>query len=313
MTKIIFMGTPDFAVTILAGLLKEHYEISAVVTQPDRQVGRKKKLEFSPVKQYALQHDLLVVQPQKLSNSAELEQLIALKPDLIITAAFGQFLPNKLLQAANIAAINVHGSLLPHNRGGAPIQRAIINGDQMTGITIMYMVSKMDAGDIISQEQLPITNQDTAGSLFAKLAIIGRDLLLKTLPQVINHTNSRVAQDESQVTITPNLKPAEEQIDLNHSAVAIDRQVRGLNPDPVAYLLVHGQRVKVYQTALSDQTTTAVPGTIVVRNKHQLGLAAGNNSIIYLEQVQPAGKKLMTINSYLNGQGKDLQVGDAIN
>ncbi|UQS81619.1 methionyl-tRNA formyltransferase [Bombilactobacillus folatiphilus] len=313
MTKIIFMGTPAFSVTVLEGLLQAQYEIVAVVTQPDRQVGRKKRLEMSPVKKFALAHDLLVLQPEKLSGSPELTTLIDLHPDLIVTAAFGQFVPTKLLKAAQIAAINVHGSLLPHNRGGAPIQRSIMNGDQQTGITIMYMVAQMDAGDIISQQSIEIDQHDTSGSLFAKLAIVGRDLLLQTIPQIVAGTNKRFPQDESQVTVTPNLKPDEEQIDIQQAAAYIDRQVRGLNPDPVAYLMVKKQRVKVYQISVGEQTTTAKPGTIVERTKHQLGIAAGDNSIIYLERLQPAGKNVMMISDYLNGNGKDLQVGDQIN
>ncbi|MBA1394341.1 methionyl-tRNA formyltransferase, partial [Lactobacillus sp. XV13L] len=200
MTKVIFMGTPAFSVPILEGLLQQNYEIVAVVTQPDRAVGRKQKISFSPVKQYALQHDLSIYQPEKLGHSAELEQLISLQADLIITAAFGQFLPTKLLASAKIAAINVHGSLLPRNRGGAPVQRAIMNGDQTTGITIMYMAKKMDAGDIISQQEVAISATDTAGSLFDKLSQVGRDLLLKTLPDIIAGTNQRITQDESLVT-----------------------------------------------------------------------------------------------------------------
>ena len=169
MTKVIFMGTPQFSVPILAGLVQAGYEIAAVVTQPDRVVGRKQKLLYSPVKEYALQQNLTIYQPEKLTNSSELKTLIELKVDLLITAAFGQFLPTKLLQSAQIAALNVHGSLLPRNRGGAPIQRAIMNGDSITGITIMYMVAQMDAGDIISQQSVPIADTDTAGSLFDNL------------------------------------------------------------------------------------------------------------------------------------------------
>lgn len=312
MTKVIFMGTPQFSVPILAGLVQSGYDIVAVVTQPDRVVGRKHKLLYSPVKEYALQQNLTIYQPEKLICSSELETLIDLRADLVITAAFGQFLPTKLLQSAQIAALNVHGSLLPRNRGGAPIQRAIMNGDQTTGITIMYMVAKMDAGDIISQQSIPIGNTDTAGSLFIKLSYLGRDLLLKTLPQVIAGTNQRQVQDENLVTITPNINPEEEQIIITHSALKINRQVRGLNPEPGAYLWLNGIRTKVFQTTVPCEITFLDPGQIVHKSKKQLAIAAGEHSVLYLEQVQPAGKAIMPIADFLNGKGKDFYVGQQI-
>ena len=312
MTKVIFMGTPQFSVPILAGLVQAGYEIAAVVTQPDRVVGRKQRLLYSPVKEYALQQNLTIYQPEKLTHSSELETLIGLKADLLITAAFGQFLPTKLLQSAQIAALNVHGSLLPRNRGGAPIQRAIMNGDSITGITIMYMVAQMDAGDIISQQSVPIADTDTAGSLFDKLSYVGRDLLLQTLPQVIAGTNQRQVQDESLVTITPNIAPEEEQINISQPALKINRQVRGLNPDPGAYLWLNGVRTKVFQTTVADETTDLNPGKIVHKSKKQLAIAAGEHSVLYLEQIQPAGKSLMSIAAFLNGIGKDFYIGQQI-
>ena len=312
MTKVIFMGTPQFSVPILAGLVQAGYEIAAVVTQPDRVVGRKQKLLYSPVKEYALQQNLTIYQPEKLTRSSELETLIGLKADLLITAAYGQFLPTKLLQSAQIAALNVHGSLLPRNRGGAPIQRAIMNGDPVTGITIMYMVAQMDAGDIISQQSVPIADTDTAGSLFDKLSYVGRDLLLQTLPQVIAGTNQRQVQDESLVTITPNIAPEEEQINISQPALKINRQVRGLNPDPGAYLWLNGVRTKVFQTTVADETTDLNPGQIVHKSKKQLAIAAGEHSVLYLEQIQPAGKSLMSIAAFLNGKGKDFYIGQQI-
>ncbi|NVY96963.1 methionyl-tRNA formyltransferase [Lactobacillus sp. DCY120] len=312
MTKVIFMGTPPFAVNILAGLLAQNYEIMAVVTQPDKAVGRKHKLQASPVKVYAEEHGLKVYQPAKLSGSPELQGLIKLQPDLIITAAFGQFLPTSLLKAARLAALNVHGSLLPRNRGGAPIQRAIMNGDQETGVTIMYMAAQMDAGDIISQVATPISATDTAGDLFARLSDLGRDLLLETLPQVLAGTNSRQEQVADLVTITPNLSPEEEVIQVQNSALQINRQVRGLNPEPGAYFSLLGSRVKVFATKVGDQTTTKEPGQVVVRTKNELAIAVGQQTVLYLEQLQPAGKKIMPVQAFLNGQGREIQVGDQI-
>ena len=314
MTKIVFMGTPQYAVNILAGLLTDTaaYEILAVVTQPDRRVGRRQRLQENPVKSFATAHHLPVMQPERLAQSVELQQIIELQTDLIITAAYGQFLPPELLAAPRLAAVNVHGSLLPKNRGGAPIQRAIMNGDTQTGITLMYMAAQMDAGDIISQQAVPIEATDTAGSLFEKLSLVGRDLLLTTLPQIIAGTNERIPQDDSQATFTPNIKPTEELININQPATQINRQVRGLNPDPVAYLWLDGLRTKIYQATVVDQATTLAPGHVVARTKKHLWIAAGEQTVLSLDEIQPAGKSRMSIAAFLNGKGKDIQIGDQI-
>ena len=195
MTSVIFLGTPEFAVPIIEGLIAQHYDILAVMTQPDRKVGRKQRLAASPVKQAAQKHDIPVLQPEKLSGSPELAQAIAMAPDLIVTAAYGQFLPTKFLEAAKIIAVNVHGSLLPKYRGGAPIQYSIMNGDSETGVTIIEMVKKMDAGDMFAQAKLPLTRADDTGTVFAKLSLLGRDLLLETLPRIIAGTATRTPQD----------------------------------------------------------------------------------------------------------------------
>ena len=198
MTKIVFMGTPDFSVPILRMIHEEGYEILAVVTQPDRPVGRKRVLTPPPVKEEALRLGLTVIQPEKLRGSQELQEIIDLNADLIVTAAFGQILPKELLDAPNLGCINVHASLLPKYRGGAPIHQAIIDGEEKTGVTIMYMAEKLDAGDIISQREVPIEEDDHTGSMFEKLSIVGRDLLKETLPSIIDGTNERTPQDESQ-------------------------------------------------------------------------------------------------------------------
>ena len=181
MTSIVFMGTPKFSAPILEGLIREGYDVKAVVTQPDRYVGRKHVLTASPVKETAARHGIEVLQPEKLSGSAEMDRIIELKPDLIVTAAFGQFLPNKLIEAAKVAAINVHGSLLPKYRGGAPVQYAIMNGDSETGVTIIYMVRKMDAGAMLAQAKMPIEENDDTATVFQKMSILGRDTLLETI------------------------------------------------------------------------------------------------------------------------------------
>lgn len=309
MTSIVFMGTPDFSVPVLQGLVDAGYTVSAVVTQPDKAVGRKHRLQASPVKQLATRLGLPVLQPTKLSGSSEMAKLIELQPDLLVTAAFGQFLPTKLLNAAKIAAVNVHGSLLPKYRGGAPIQRAIMHGERETGITVMYMAKKMDAGDMIAQSAIPIEADDDAGTLFQKLAIVGRDLLLAQLPAIIHGTAKRIPQDESQVTFAYNIKPEEEQLDFNQSAIALERQIRALKPDPGAYLRHAGERIKIWRALVREDTGNHTPGTIIARGKHELAIAAGTGALA-LTELQPAGKAAMPITSYLNGAGQHLQVGD---
>jgi methionyl-tRNA formyltransferase len=309
MTSVVFMGTPDFSVPVLQGLVDKHYDIKAVVTQPDKAVGRRQRLQSSPVKKLATELHLPVLQPSKLSGSPEMAQIIAAQPDLIITAAFGQFLPTKLLQAAKIAAINVHGSLLPAYRGGAPIQRSIMNGDAETGITIMFMAKKMDAGDIIAQKALPIANDDDSGTLFAKLSIVGRDLLLAQLPFIIHGEAKRIPQDETKVSFAYNIKPEEEELDFNHSAIALERQIRALRPDPGAYLRHDGQRIKVWAAIVREDPDNHVPGTVITRTKHELAIACATGALV-ITKLQPAGKAEIPITSYLNGAGQHVSVGD---
>ena len=217
MTSLVFMGTPDFSVPILTMLNEEGYSILAVVTQPDRPVGRKKVLTPTPVKKEALRLGLPVLQPEKLKGSQELDEILSLNPDIIVTAAFGQLLPVDLLEAPKFGCLNVHASLLPAYRGGAPIHQAVIDGQQETGVTIMYMAQKLDAGDIISQRAIPIESTDSTGDLFDKLSIVGRDLLKETLPNILAGTNPRIVQDEKLVTFARNISREQERIDWNCS------------------------------------------------------------------------------------------------
>lgn len=312
MTTVVFMGTPQFAVPILQGIIDHGYQVLAVVTQPDRVVGRKKKLQMSPVKQAALTNGITVLQPEKISGSTAMQQITMMAPDLIITAAYGQFLPTALLNSAKIAAINVHGSLLPKYRGGAPIQYAIKNNDDVTGITIMYMAKKMDAGDIITQASLPILPTDDAGSVFEKLSYLGRDLLLKTLPQIIDGTAPRLPQDESQVTFAYNIKPEEEQIDINCSARQISGLVRALRPQPGAYCDFAGKRTKLWDITVLDQENDEQPGVVVAKTKKTLVIAAGKHTTFAINCLQPAGKAKQPIQAYLNGLGRNINIGDKV-
>lgn len=303
------MGTPDFAATVLEGLLDDaNYDVLAVVTQPDRAVGRKKEIKMTPVKEVALAHNLPVYQPEKMSGSDEMAELMTLGADGIVTAAFGQFLPTKLLDSVDFA-VNVHASLLPKYRGGAPIHYAIINGDKEAGVTIMEMVKKMDAGDMIAKASTPITDEDNVGTMFEKLAVIGRDLLLKTLPDYIAGNIKPEPQDESKATFSPNITPEEERIDWNKSAREVFNHIRGLYPWPVAHTLLDGKRFKIYEASLAEGQ--GQPGQIIEKGKETLVVATGDGAIS-LKTVQLAGKPHMSVVDFLNGVGRKLEVGELI-
>lgn len=307
------MGTPGFSVPILNGLIEQGYDVLAVVTQPDRPVGRKKVITPPPVKEAALKHGLEVLQPEKISGSPEMDRVIELAPDLIVTAAFGQFLPEKLLKAPTLGAINVHASLLPKYRGGAPVHYSIIKGEHETGVTIMEMVKKMDAGDILAQASLPIDSSDDVGSMFDKLSQLGKELLLSTLPDIIAGMVTPVPQDETLVTYSPNISREEEQIDWSMSAHLVDCHIRGMRPWPVAYTMYQGSRWKLWQASpVVDETTEAMPGTIIQLNKKNFWVACGEGTVLQIEALQPAGKGQLTSVEFLNGVGRDLRIGDCV-
>lgn len=307
MTKIIFMGTPAFSVPVLEGLLEAGYEIAAVVTQPDRPVGRKRILTAPPVKETALKHGLTVLQPEKISGSAEMETVIALKPDIIVTAAFGQFLPERLLQAPVLGAVNVHASLLPRYRGGAPVHYSIINGEKETGVTIMEMIKKMDAGGIYAQRSIPISAQDDVGTMFDKLSIVGKALLLEALPEILSGALKPVPQDESQATFSPNITREQEKIDWQKTAEQIDCQVRGMRPWPTAFTTYQRTNWKLWEVAPLLETTSAEPGTIIKRSKKELWIACGKGTVLSLNSIQPSGKGRLSIQDFLNGFGKTVK------
>ncbi|MEY8291248.1 methionyl-tRNA formyltransferase [Carnobacteriaceae bacterium 52-44] len=309
MHKIVFMGTPYFSVPILQALIEDKsIEVAAVVTQPDRKVGRKQILTPSPVKELAMAHEILVLQPEKLSGSAEMQQILDMEPDLLITAAYGQYVPTKLLKAPKYRAINVHASLLPKYRGAAPIHYAVLEGEDVTGITIMYMEKVMDAGNIIAQREIPITAEDDTGTLFEKLSTLGRDLLMDTLPDIFSGENASIEQDEDKVSFSPMITKEQEKIDWHKTASEISNLVRALRPAPGAYTLIDGDRFKIWDTEVLDQETSKKPGTIVKLNKEELYVACGDHTLLSLKEVQPAGKKRMNIENYLTGA--DLKVED---
>lgn len=295
--RIVFMGTPEFSVNVLEGLI-EKYEVVLVVTQPDKLVGRKQVLEFSPVKKAALLHGLPVFQPKKIKD--EYQAVLDAKPDIIVTAAFGQFIPNIILQAPKYGCINVHGSLLPKYRGGSPIQTAIINGEKETGITIMYMASKMDAGDIIAQRSIPISDSDDNGSMFEKLSVVGRDLLLEVLPSIIDGTNQRIIQDESKVTYAYNISHEQQFINWNKNSDEIINLIRGLSPSPTALTSIDGVIIKIFKAKKVSDEIIGKPGEVVKLNK-ELWVCT-NDGVISILELQQAGKNKMEAKSFLNGQ-----------
>lgn len=256
--KIVFMGTPDFAVPCLRKLVDQGYSITAVVTQPDRPVGRKQRLTPPPVKVAAEELGIPVLQPEKLRKPESLQEVIDLGPDLIITAAYGQILPESLLRIPKYGCINVHASLLPKYRGGAPIHRAIIEGEKETGVTIMYMVKALDAGDMISKVAVPITFEDTVGSLHDKLSEAGSDLLLATLPDLIEGKLQPEPQNHEEATYAPNLSREDERIDWSRSTLSVYNQIRGLNPFPVAFTTYHGEVMKVWAASPPGEKNVAV-------------------------------------------------------
>jgi methionyl-tRNA formyltransferase len=309
MTKIIFMGTPDFSVPVLKRIMDEGYEVIAVVTQPDRPVGRKKVLTPPPVKVEAEKYGIPVYQPEKIRNEADLAEILALKPDLVVTAAFGQILPNELLEAPKFGCINVHASLLPELRGGAPIHYSILQGKEKTGITIMYMAEKLDAGDILTQAEVVIEEEDNVGTLHDKLSQVGSDLLAETLPKLINGELTPIKQDEAKATFASNIKRSDERIDWTRTGQEIYNHVRGLNPWPVAYTLLEGTVLKVWQAKKLSGMKESAPGTIIDVREEGVVVATGNETAILITELQPSGKKKMLAKDYLRGAGAFIKAG----
>lgn len=302
--KIVFMGTATFSATVLEKLIANGYCITAVVSQPDRLVGRKKEIKMPEVKQLALLHSIPVIQPQNIKK--EYQEVIDLQPDVIITAAYGQIIPEIVLQSARIGAINVHASLLPQYRGGAPVHQAIIDGNKETGVTIMYMVKAMDAGNIIAQKKLPILDSDTTGTLYDKLALLGGDTLIETLPSILEGTNASLPQDESLVTYAPIITREKEKISFDKPVQDIHNLVRGLYPWPVGYTMYAGKTVKIWAGHVHDCKNAMEhhrhqePGTIVKIFKDAIGVK-GLDGIYLITELQVEGKKRMRVKEYLNG------------
>lgn len=303
-TNILFMGTPEFSVPILKGLVEANYHIVGVVSQPDRPVGRKKTLTPPPVKIYAQSVGLDVYQPQNIKE--EFQNILELEPDLIITAAYGQIIPSEIIQYPKHKCVNVHGSLLPSLRGGAPIHHAIKNGDTKTGITIMYMEQKMDSGDILVQREIPILDEDTVGTMFQKLSILGRDLLLDSLDDIIAGNIQPIPQDESKITFGYNIKRSDELLDFNQNARSVFNHIRAFDPWPGTYAFLFDEPFKIWMAKEVFGFKSGKVGEIVSVSKKSFVVACKDDTFLEILEVQPKGKKRMKTSDYLNGIGKQI-------
>ena len=292
--RILYMGTPDFAVAPLTALLKAEHEVCAVITQPDKPTGRGYKMTPPPVKVAALEAGIPVYQPETLKNGAIADLLEELSPELIVVAAYGKILPEYVLKFPKFGCINVHASLLPKYRGAAPINRCIMDGETETGITIMYMEKGLDTGDMLSKCATPITDEDNAESLHDRLSAMGAELLVRTLAQLPNITP--VKQDDAAHTYAPMLTKADCRIDFTKSAREVFNHIRGLSPFPGAFTLLEGKVLKVYAAALV--AGNGVAGTVI--GGDGLTVACGEGAV-RLTVIKPEGKKSMTDSQYLNG------------
>ena len=304
--RIIFMGTPEFAVPVLESLINSRHEVVAVVTQPDRPKGRGKNMQFSPVKECALAHNIPVMQPVNVSVPEVIDELRAYEPELIVVVAFGQFVTKKIREMPKYGCINVHASLLPKYRGAGPIQWAVINGEKESGVTTMYMCREIDKGDMLLKDTVTLDPKETGDSLHDKLSMMGGPLLLKTIDQLEDGSAVRIPQCEEESTYAPKLEKTMGNIDWTMDADRIERLVRGLNSWPGTFTKIHGKTVKIWdcdvvrQETLTENQAAAKPGTVIVSEKDQLIVKAGNGALS-LRMLQPEGKKNMTVDAYLRG------------
>ena len=303
--KIVFMGTPKFAVPVLEMLI-EKYGVDLVITQPDKKVGRKKVLPAPPVKVIAEEKGIRVLQPEKISGDKDvLAELKELNPDIIITAAYGQLVPESILEIPKYKCINVHGSLLPKLRGGAPIQYSILEDHGKTGITIMYMVKKLDAGDMISKVEVDILDSDNYESLHDKLSIAGRDLLKETLPNIFTGNIAPEKQDDSLATFARNILREDEKIDWNKSARQIFNQIRALDPTPGAFTYLDENVLKIWNSEvvdLEENFSSKKVGTIIKQDKKHIYLLCGENTVLKVKELQISGKKRMPVVNFLSNK-----------
>lgn len=298
--RILFMGTPDFAVASLRRLVEDGHQVCGVFTQPDKPKNRGMKLQFSPVKAYAVEQGIPVFQPLKMRDGTALATVESLAPELIVVAAYGKILPDEILNFPRFGSINVHSSLLPAYRGAAPINWAILNGEQETGVSIMYMARALDAGDVIRTVKTAIDPEENALELTERLALLGAQALSQVIPTLADGTACRTPQDEAKHTYAPMLSRELSAMDWTQSAQKLHNQVRGLIPWPCAAAELNGRSFKVYRTAV-DQETSAAPATVVFADKRGIGVACGDGRILRILELQEAGGKRMNAPDYLRG------------
>ncbi len=298
--RILFMGTPDFAVPCLQALLASDHQVVAVVTQPDRPKGRGKKLAAPPVKEEAKAHGIPVLQPTAIKTEAFREELRSFKADIFVVVAYGRILPTAILELPQHGCINVHGSLLPKYRGAAPIQWTVLNGDTQAGVTVMQMNEGMDTGDILLSSHIDVLASDTAGSLFDKLALLGANSLLETLTGLQQGTIQPQEQDHGMATTAPPLRKDMGNIDWNQSAQQINNLIRGLDPWPCGYSFLDGKRCKLFSPQTVHRNCPEQPGTILVTDNQGILVATGSEALL-LQEIQPEGKKRMTVADFLRG------------
>ena len=298
--RVVFMGTPDIAATCLEKIITDGFQVVGVYTQPDRPKNRGMKLTFSPVKEVALAHQLPVLQPEHFKDPETVQTLRALRPDVIAVVAYGRILPQSVLDIPEKGCVNIHASVLPAYRGSAPYQWAVLDGQQESGVTAQYMRLEMDAGDVIDVARTPIGPDETAGELLDRQAVLGAELLSKTLKQIEQGTAQRHPQDPSQVSFAPMLDKSMCPIDWNKTAQQVHNQVRGLNPWPVATAELGGKRFKIYQTKIVEEETDAAPGTILKLTKTGLQVACGKG-VVEIRMLQAEGGKRMAAPDYFRG------------
>lgn len=298
--RVVFMGTPDFAVPTLEALIRSKHQVVGVVTQPDKAKGRSGKLVFSPVKETALTADIPVFQPEKVKEESSVQEIKKLNPDVIIVVAFGQILSKELLELPKYGCLNIHASLLPKLRGAAPIQWSVIQGDTESGVTIQQMDEGIDTGDILMTERYTLEPKETGGSLFDKLAKLGGPLILKVLDQAEEGCLHPVPQNEAEHTYAKMLNKALGNLDFTRSAVELERLIRGLNPWPSAYTFLEGKMLKIWEAEVIDTSQEAEPGTVTEVDKDRFTVQTGQGGLQILS-LQLEGKKRMSAEAFLRG------------
>ncbi|MGN1393174.1 MAG: methionyl-tRNA formyltransferase [Succinivibrionaceae bacterium] len=309
--RVIFAGTPNFASTCLQELISKNVEIIAVYTQPDKPKGRGHKLSFSPVKELALKYDIPIYQPTSFKHEEDIAQLKSLNADLMIVVAYGLLLPTEVLNAPKLGCINIHGSLLPKWRGAAPIQRAILNGDKITGITIMKIAEKLDSGDILSIKEVSISDNETSESLFNKLAEIGKELLYDVVENIENLLKTSTPQNEAEATYASKLTKEEALLDFSLPATTLERYIRAYKPWPISYFKYKGITVKVHQASVSDFEYIGEPGIIKHVDKNGIEITT-SKGILKIKTLQLPNKKILSFNDFYNSQKSFFEQGGKI-